>query len=248
MQPYSARQLAPLLVRGLVHLTGSSVEHAFLVLGVLAFAVFALVVLWLTIRPETPRWVAIAIAGMAFWPFSFNNLAVPDLLFAALVGVLLFSLWRRWDWAAALMLLPLTLSREATALVLLCLIWAGWRRFRWVYGALAVAALAVGGAIVRHLTSGGPGNPEGLFAGVVSAGQGAVEPAANVAGVDLYTNFTPCFKQPLWTAWNGSIGPLRELGVCRLEPGPAAGHRWVRCWAASACCRCCWCGRGGGRR
>ena len=220
MQPFASRQLTPLLVRALTALSGMPVETAFIALGSVTYVVFAATVLALVVRDETPRWVALMILGMAFWGFSLEALALPDLLFSALTGIFLLLLRRRWDVAAALMLFPLTLSREATMLTLFCLLLAGWGRMRASRLVLAVAALALGTSTVKHLAAGALGNAQNMPPSLYLIGKLPWNAARNVFGLDLFTNLAPCAGSPLWQH-AFSLHALTVIGICQVDPsGP----------------------------
>lgn len=217
MQPFAARQLAPLLIRGLVRVSGIPVEAGFVALGSLSYALFAGCVLWLLLRRGTPRWVVLLVLGMSFWPFAFAALALPDLLFSALTAAFLVLLGKRHDLAAALLLLPLTVSREATLLTLACLLIAAWRRVRWEVLGLAVAAFLLGSRAVQHLAVGAIGNAQGMPPAIYLVGKLPWNALRNLTGVDLYTNLSFCGRAaPLWQHAFHLHG-VAHIGICEVE-------------------------------
>ena len=212
-QPFASRPLAPLLARGLAAALHARAETGFAVLGMACLLFLLTLVFALATEAGAPRWLAIAMASVAFWPQVWHGYPLPDLPYAALLGGLLLLLRARQFTAAALWILPLTLARESTMLVLLCLVLVGWRELRpWRCG-LAFAAGAVGSVVVRQLTAGATGNQEGLPAALYLAGKvpwNLLRTLGVVPWSSLYPYLCPT---PAWRLHVG-LGALQEIGVC----------------------------------
>jgi hypothetical protein len=85
MLPFASRQLGPLVVRGLSHLPGVTIERGFLIEGLAALVFFFCTVMFLLVRSGAQRWMIAAIAGMFFWAEQFNALVLPDIFYGALL-------------------------------------------------------------------------------------------------------------------------------------------------------------------
>ena len=216
MQPFAYRQLGPLLVRALSHLLPP--QPAFLLLGVLSLLVLATLVAAGLRRLRLAWWLPPAIFGLFFWSHQFNSLVLPDLLYAALLAILLTLLQHRRFTAAALLFLPLALARESTLLTLACFLLAG--RQHLPRRALALAALsAVAGFTLVHLLTRTalPNNEQisPLFYIVAKLPWNLLR---NLLGVDLWANVYPSCGVPRWQL-PVHLGPLTAVGACGWEPG-----------------------------
>lgn len=222
MQPFSARQLAPLLARGLAAITHASLAHGFLAVGFLSLVVLALIVGWLLCSGGA-TWPAFAgVALLNFWPAVFGSFMLPDTLSAALLAVILLALWKRHFLLAAALLLPMFLARESTILVLLCLLIAGWRRLRWRDIALAVASSAAGMAIVHLLSSHGRVNREQLSPLLYMAGKVPWNFASNVLAIGPWmpsqTTFCQVPRQIFTLPLGLHVGGSTLVGLCGWDP------------------------------
>jgi hypothetical protein len=217
IQPFAARQLHALVVRGLTAMLGWSVERAFVVVGVVCLLFLLAAVFGLMTRTAAPRWMLAAFIVLPFWPLLLAGLVLPDIWYAAMIAVLLLLLeQRRWLWAAAMML-PLMVSRESTMLTLACLMLAGWRELRWRGGAVAFGSTVLGSWIVHLLTAGGRGNREGLSQGLYLLGKAPWNGLRNVLGVQPWSNVYPLLcEHPRWQ-WQVHVGPVRAVGVCSVQ-------------------------------
>ena len=216
MMPFASRQLGPLLARGLAQAPGVTVERGFVVEGLLALAILACIVGFLTVRSGAPRWVLLAVGGLCFWTMQFAGLVLPDLLYAALLAVLLLLIRREWWMAAALMMLPLMLARESTWLTLACLLWAARRHMHRGQMAVAVGAAAVGGWVVHWLAARALPNQEGLPSLLYLAAKLPFNLLRNVLGVDVWANVYPSCGVPVWQM-PVALGSLRAIGACGMD-------------------------------
>lgn len=218
-QPYTSRQLAPLIVRRASNLLHTGVEQAFIGLGVLSILILAGLVGHMLLRSGASAFLLTAVAGISFWSSLFNGLVLPDLWVAALLGIFLYFLFQARFLAAALMLLPLAVSRESTLLVLICFLVAGWGRMRLIHFFTALASTIAGMAIVKVLTAGGLANNEHLGFVAYMAGKIVWNFLYNVAGLQLYSNTSnnnSC-TIPQWQ-WAVHIGGIRQMGICGFQP------------------------------
>ena len=215
-QPFASRPLAPLLVRGIVALTHLSFEAGFTVLGWVSLLVTMGTVYALLMRTAAPRWMVAMVATVPFWPQLLHALPMPDLPYAALLCGLLWCLAAKRPLTAALLFFPLTLARESTSLVLVCLLAAGWRQLRPRGCVVAVLAALAGAATVRHLTAGAAGNVEHLPPMLYMMGKLPWN-LLRTLGVDPWSNLYPYLcATPVWQR-AVHLGPLEALGVCRTS-------------------------------
>lgn len=212
MQPFATRQLQPLLVRGLSHLTGFSVYSIFIALGVVSIVTVLTIVGGLLLRSGTPMWILIATGGCFFWADLVQGLALPDLWYAALLAIMLYALANRQTLAAVLMLFPLSLSRESTLLVLLCLLLAAWRRLSVVERVLAFVATFAGSFITARLSANALQNQQHVPASLYLLGKIPWNFLKNIAGV---TPWTPRMNicVPTWQI-HLPFGPIKLFGIC----------------------------------
>jgi hypothetical protein len=218
MQPFTARQLAPLLARGLTRLTHASLPHCFLLVGLAAILTLACCVGWLLCR-NGARWPAMAaVAILWFWPATFANFMLPDTLSACLLALFLLALWKRNYLVAAAMLLPMFVARESTILVLLCLLITGWRQLRARGILLAIGASALGMAMVRALSSGVHANREQLSPLAYMAGKVPWNFAANVVAMRPWmpslTNFCAAPRYTFHLPMGLHAGGSSLAGLC----------------------------------
>jgi hypothetical protein len=214
--PFASRQLAPLIVRGISHVLHISIEASFIVEGVVALFVFVATVGALLAQSGAPRWTLVAAGGIAFWTLNFSWLALPDVLYVALLGIFLLLLWRQRMLAAALMMFPLMVSRESTLLTLVCFLLAGWRRLRILEVVAAVGSMAAGMLLVKHLTLARQ-NIEHISPMLYMIGKMPWNFARNVLGIDVWANLNQPCKVPQWQT-SVHLGPVHAIGYCGFIP------------------------------
>jgi hypothetical protein len=219
MLPFASRQLDPLIARALVHTLHVSIQTGFLLEGILAIVFLAGASGFLAMRPGGPRWLLPALAGMSFWALQFNSLAMPDLLYAALLAGFLLLLQSQQFMAAALMMCPLMVSRESTMLTVVCFLLAGWRRLRWPEVATALGATAAGMLIVKHLTVNALSNTEHLSPVLYLIAKIPWNFLKNLLGLDMWANLYRQCDVPKWQ-FALHLGPLRAIGACGISSSP----------------------------
>ena len=217
MLPFAWRQLGPLIVRAIAAGFQTNIERGFLAEGIVALAVFLALAITLLIRSRAPRWMIPAIVGMFFWAAELNRLVLPDLTYAALLAVFLWLLSSNRVLLAGLMLFPLSLARESTLLVLVCLLIAGYRRLRAREWIVAVAATAAGVLTVWALTRHALPNSEHLPGALYLAAKVPGNLSRNVFGIEPWANIYPGCAVPVWQM-HVHLGPLQAIGVCRFGP------------------------------
>jgi hypothetical protein len=219
MMPFASRQLGPLLVRALSHLLHWSIERAYVAEGIGALLVFVTVTGWMLVRSGAPRWMLPAVAGLVFWALQLNALVMPDLMYAALLCVFLLLLRQEQMLAAALMMFPLTVSRESTMLTLVCFLLAGWRRLRWREVVAAIVALGAGLALVKRLAATALPNYEHLSPLLYMAAKMPWNLVKNVLGISPWANLYPSCDVPQWRV-PVHLGPLSAIGFCGFDFAP----------------------------
>ncbi len=215
-EPFAARQLGPLLVRGLTHL-GLSLHHGFWLLGVLSLTFFVGTVAFLLEQANAARWLRWSILGLSFWSLQFAGMVLPDLFYAALVSAfLLLVSARHYSWAS-LTLLPLMVARESTVLLLLCWLYVAWKTLTLRSRLISIASTVVGAMIVRWLARGSGGNREGIPPLFYLLGKVPWNFAKNVLGVEPWVNLNPSCGIPVWHHAL-HLGALRDIGYCSPQP------------------------------
>jgi hypothetical protein len=217
MQPFAARPMAPLLAAAVARLTHWDLETTFVRLGVVYLAVTLSITFSLIVRTAAPRWMLAAIFFLPFWPVLFQELAYPDLLYAALIAVLLWLLLREDMMSAALLMFPLMFTRESTWLTLACLLVATWPIARWKHRLTAVCAAIAGAALVHRLTTTAAGNTEHLPQAAYVLAKLPWNFARNVLGIMPWSNVQPeLCPVPRWqTALH--FGPVTAVGICGFD-------------------------------
>lgn len=227
IQPFASRQLSPLIVRIIAERTNISIESGFMIQAALSILIAVTTVGYLLIRSGVGLGVMLSVSLIAFWANLFNGLVLPDLLYAALTGIFLVLLWKRRYFAASLMLFPMQVCREATILVLLCLLIAGWRRIRLVHAAVALGSTYAGMRIVKILDQPAGTNQDHVNALLYMVGKLPWNFSKNMLGFPLWNNLNmPCKIPAYQTAVH--IGGMRAIGVCSFSPVMPV---WTACMA-----------------
>jgi hypothetical protein len=112
------------------------------------------------------------------------------------------------------LLFPAYLTRESTALVAICLVFALWRRTRLSKALIGVAAVSAAVLVSRHFGEAGSGTIHGVTGGGYILGKLVWSFSKNVLGLPLWSNTLPeC--TPLWsTNLPHPLGAIRTIGVC----------------------------------
>ena len=216
MLPFASRQLGVLIVQALAHLLHLSIAHSFFLEGALCFAAFLGTVLYLLVRSGAPRWMVPAIAGLLFWSRQLEDLALPDLFYAALLCCFLLLLWRGHTMLAALMMFPLMVTRESTLLTVVCFLIAGGRRLRLREAAAAVLATAAGMSIVHRLTRDALPNQEHISPIFYMVAKMPWNFLKNVLGLNPWANVYRACEVPRWQM-PLHLGPLQAIGFCTTD-------------------------------
>jgi hypothetical protein len=216
MLPFASRQLGPLVVRGLSHLPGVTIERGFLIEGLAALVFFFCTVMFLLVRSGAQRWMIAAIAGMFFWAEQFNALVLPDIFYGALLCGFLLLLRKGWVIAAALMMLPLAVARESTVLTLVCFLLAGWKLLRWREILTAVGSFAGGMLAVKGLAANALANHEHISSALYLFAKMPWNFLKNFLGLNPWANVYPACAVPAWQH-AVHLGPLQAVGYCGFE-------------------------------
>lgn len=217
--PFASRQLGPLLVHTMTR-GGLSTHQGFVALGIasLLFLCFAVAFLLFRARDRAAPepWLIWAVMGIGFWAEQFNGLVLPDLFYAALLGGFLLLLWARRYFFAAFLLFPLALTRESTALLLICFLVAGWGVLRRGQIGTALISTGAGFVLVSRLAANAAGNREGISPGLYLLAKLPWNFLKNFLGILPWANVYPACPVP---AWHRAVhlGPLHEVGYCGLS-------------------------------
>lgn len=218
LQPFSSRQLGPLLIALAARLFHIDLLRGFLIESTLAlFGACTLVALQLR-RMKAPGWVYPLIATAGFWTVNYQSLCLPDLWFLFLLTIFLTLLYEERLMLASLMIFPLWFSRESTLIVLLALLVTGYKRLKIQH--LGVAILAALAAIVwvKHLTAVTPGNQEHLNYVLYLAGKVPWNFARNLLGIMPWSNVYPTLcTAPSWQM-PLHISRIAAVGICGWHP------------------------------
>jgi hypothetical protein len=220
MQPWSVRQLGALVAAWIGRAGHVSVEHGFVVEGVVSLLVTLGVVYWLMLQTNAPRWMLAGVAVLPSWVPLVQYLALPDLWYAALMAVVFWLLWRRQWMAASLMMFPLMLSRESTSLTLLCFLVAGWGWLRWRHRLVAVLSMIAGSVVAGRLAAHSQANVENLPPAVYLLAKIPWNFMRNVLGIVPWSNVNmDLCATPAWSrAFH--FGPVQRIGVCGISFAP----------------------------
>ena len=216
MLPFACRQLGILFVQALSHLLHLSIAHSFFLEGALSFGVLLGTVLYLLVRSGAPRWMVPAIAGLLFWSRQLEDLALPDLFYAALLCCFLLLLWRQHRMLAALMMFPLMLARESTLLTVVCFLIAGGRRLRVREAVAAVLATGAGMLLVKRLTLDALPNKEHISPMFYMVAKMPWNFLKNVLGLNPWANVYRACVVPRWQM-PLHLGPLHAIGFCTAD-------------------------------
>ena len=216
-QPFCLRPLAPLLARWIASAGHWSIETGFSVVAFMSLSWTSGVVCWLLSRHVTARWSLLLVAAVPFWPQMLAEAGLPDPLYAALIAALLLLLEYDRPYFASLLMLPLMLARESTALTLACLLAVAWRKLGWIGSALGIACSAMGAVLVRYVSAGSLPNPEHLSGGLYFLGK-VVFNAVRSLGVIPWSNVYPFLcSVPRWKL-PVPLASIQAMGLCGWSP------------------------------
>ena len=218
MQPFTSRQLGPLLAGATSHLFHIDLKTSFLAQGVLSLLVLLGIIGFFLYRNRSSAWLCASIGGLAFWSFLFNGLVLPDLIFSAILACFLLLLDREHYLLSALMLFPLFVTRESAILVLPCLAVAGWKRMRLLDGLTALVMSIAGTVVVKRLAAGGLPNQEHVGPLLYLVGKVPWNFMKNMVGVALWNDRNPwTCAVPVWQT-SVHLGGMHSIGVCAYDP------------------------------
>jgi hypothetical protein len=225
VRPFAGRILGPAAAGWLGRLTGIGVDRGFFFFGIVclvALLILMVMLLWFW-RASTAVFAAIFL--MPFWVDLFHDYYLPDLLHTAILAALLLLLASGRMTFAMLLLFPAYATRESTQLIVLCLIFAAWRRFparAVVAGALAVAS---GALVSRHYGNLGAPGAQGMGSVAYLLGKIGWSFFHNILGLPLWSNTLAECKNPVWVAslpYGYHFGAVRMIGLCQPSAwGPA---------------------------
>lgn len=193
MKPFAFRFLAPKLVRAFAHLTGATVEHGFLLLGLVSIWILFYGVLSLVLRRRHGIWFACVLALVPFWLRTFIDYQLPDLPHAALCMVYLLLLRRRWWGGAAVVLAIMYLTRESTLLLAIIAVPVLWRLAGRRAGVMQLAAGLVGMAGSKFGARHALPNHQNMNDTLYMIGKIPWNVSRNIFGVTLWSNTLPLF-------------------------------------------------------
>ena len=133
-------------------------DHSFEMIGLLSLIALAFVVFLLLDGQRVRTDVMLGVCTLCFWAILFSNYILPDPLNSALLVLMIFFLSRERYLLAALMLAPLSVSRESSVLVAICFLAASWKKINRRVIALAVFSLVAGLAIKSMMSAASLGN------------------------------------------------------------------------------------------
>ena len=158
----------------------------------------------------------LGVCTLSFWAILFSNYILPDPLNSALLVLMIFFLSRERYFLAALMLAPLSVSRESSVLVAICFLAASWKKINRRVIALALFSLVAGLAIKSMMSAASLGNRHHIPFLAYMILKAPFNFCHNVLGVALWANTLPQCT-PVWTtAFN--LGEMHSVGVCGYRP------------------------------
>jgi len=219
IQPFAGRQLTKHIAHAISTLFHITLNHAFEIFGIGCLVLFAIATGWILLHFHISRSAMLSLALIAFWPLSFSNYILPDLLNSLLIAIFLILLIRQRYTFAALCLLPLGISRESVLLIFVCFLIAGWKHLRWPVVIVAGASTFYGSHVAKMLAQGSPGNRYHLGSLAYTALKMPWNFALNVLGIVPWSNTLPTYcTQPKWYfTLLRPIGSIRSVGYCGFD-------------------------------
>ena len=225
VRPFAGRILGAAAAGWLGRVAGLGVDRGFFLFGIaclLALLILTARLLWFW-RLSIPIFAAVFL--MPFWVDLFHNYYLPDLLHAAILSALLLALATGRITLAMLLLFPAYAARESTQLIVLCLIFAGWRRVPLRAVVAGVLAVASGVWVSRHYGDLGAPALDGMGTASYLLGKAAWSFFRNIVGLPLWSNALPECTRPFWVAslpGGYHLGTVRAIGLCPPSAwGPA---------------------------
>ena len=220
-KPFSKRILHPKLTGWISQVSPLNLDHSFFFLSLLALFVFIFVVVSV-LRSETlfPLALAIPIMVTPYLTQAFSDYYLHDLFFSMVLALFFLLFIRNHFWIGMLVLVPLFLTREAT--ILLCLILLFFKIFqkkgRQVLGIFIVMALGV--LLSHHFGSLGQPSRHGMGELTYMLSKVFFNFSENFLGLELWTNSFQSACDPVFQ-WRlpGWIkaGNIQQIGICELN-------------------------------
>jgi hypothetical protein len=161
--------------------------------------------------------VMFGVCALSFWAIMFSNSILPDPLNDVLLVLLILFLRRERYLTAALMLVPLSVSRETSVLIAICFLASSWKKINWRVVALALFSLAAGLAIRSMMSAPSLGNRHHIPFLAYLILKVPFNFSHNVLGIALWANTLPPLCTPVWTT-GFHLGEMRSVGVCGYRP------------------------------
>jgi len=220
--PFSKRILYPDIAMALHKFTGISLDHSFMLANTIALLILIISVTYLVDKLTT---FPLLSALFLFNPFLirvFKEAILPDLFFAALLGIFFIFLYHSLFWPSLVLLFLLYFTRDNALFVCLALAVAAWwqGRLKWAVGGLV--AIPAANVILSWITSGKGGtNMYEISNFLYMVFKVPKNLLYNVFGILIWNNIHPTvgipvikFDLPSWLP----LGALHTLGICQWEP------------------------------
>lgn len=191
VKPFINRIIYPFLARLVVLLTGVNVKNAFLALNIVSLLIF-LAVLFNIIKPfiaNNKVFVPIIFTPVLF--ALYQNYCLPELFYAALVGVFFLLLRQGQFWVSLALLFLLFMTRENTLVLSLCVIIICFYKRQKQY-AVAVALVSFAAMVaISFVSHYGQSNIHRLPEIIYLALKIPINLISNFTGVIIWTNTLP---------------------------------------------------------
>jgi hypothetical protein len=227
VKPFTNRVLHPAMAAAVRRAASIGTESSFLVIGVLSLLTLVTAVSWLA-RTAIPQ--VHFLTALLLTPFLIGlsrQYCLPDMLHAAILGLVFLCLARDKLWPTLALLFFLYVTRESTILLSVTITAVGLykRRWRLLLGTIIVTALGMG--VVHHFSSLGQPNVHGTSDLAYMLLKIPYNFPKNVLGIVLWTNTLAAFDPiafsdaPIMTMavpdWL-RCGAIRSVGVYAFDP------------------------------
>jgi hypothetical protein len=216
-RPFSVRVLYPKIASSIMDISKLSIRSSFVVANSLALLLFLLSITYLIKDITSYAYLALPILINPFILRSFQEAYLPDLFFAALVGLFFVLIYRSFFKLSLFVLLLIFVTRDDAILLFLSIILVGVYLSRWKM-ALSVLLVMIIGLIINSISArSGLPSPANINSFIFYLIRIPSNLFYNISGIPIWSNIYADICHPLiklnLPTWL-PFGNLHSIGIC----------------------------------